>query len=996
MDPRRANYNTDAATKRKASQSPAGSSRKSAKASPLIALTTRGPPGSAVTDDSRPAAQLQTELIAGSELVASPSSNGQRYEDATSGRSTPKDKTIVTLQQPRPDNSGTNASTTAIDMLLSFSESTASLSSAQVRAKLAEERVGTARKEYEAMKPRFLGFPAIRDQKTIALTRAEGHLKTAQAELDAESKLHHVRVRNVAALLDKPAEVAPVLAPSSDHVSRAQYDLLCDQHQKLEQRFSQLEDRAREHSAALRDARSEVADSKADRLRLQGNVGQIPVLQSYMNADKEWKRSAEPSIKLIEGLDGRVKAVTELATASTSPSALQGKLKTLEAGLARIDSRTDDLEQGIHEEGKESVIKRLKKHDQLINNLTMQSEIEGKPLKQLVKQVELDLDKLMHDVKDDRAKVAALSAAAAHKGQSGNAVTASDDAGVDMGSAIGRVDKAQADVKRLEAFITESQFMILGDFDTAIADLKNEMASLREAWVRDVKDNDEKLAAIRETNQSAEARTTRLNDEIERSTHSLISEAKLTGDARSAQLESKIELLSKDVNEVKASVGRHSQDIQAIRTKVTENSTHGPAPSGVRPQQQPNGVMNSPRTNSPQINGARSIQQQHQGPSNQDLLNRMDMLTGVTNRLQVQYNNITTDEVVRAMVDQFSQMYPHAKQFNAAVNEVKAQLAQMNTDLQNLRQQHSVTSGNFVAARNSAEGERVRLTTIANATTDALNGQSKRMNESLAKFDGALGAVQDRVTKLETTEQAASPPGPLPAAIQKDLAAVDKRVLGLEKHHQNLYRSVELLEESAASPANKGTEALKSRVTDIEKNVQALPDKQYVDKAYSSSRPSATPNDALVSRVAAVEKKLELKVDIQTVEKASKTATQAREHALNTNQIITKIRTECNGLEQAQKELATTTANMDKRVAIVEKNQKAQQTRLANLDGEAKSKDLETMQARIVDLKGDVEDHATRLLKGEAEMHELSKKQASFLRKLVASEADIEGLKTLL
>lgn len=99
----------------------------------------------------------------------------------------------------------------------------------------------------------------------------------------------------------------------------------------------------------------------------------------------------------------------------------------------------------------------------------------------------------------------------------------------------------------------------------------------------------------------------------------------------------------------------------AVRSPITQNT----------PFNQPNGV--------------------HAGssPSHQDFTHLQNQITGVSGHVQQlrqRFDNLTTEEVVRSMVDQMSKMYPAAKNFELAAKELQVAMSKLLGNHSHMRQ----------------------------------------------------------------------------------------------------------------------------------------------------------------------------------------------------------------------------------------------------------------------------------------------------------------------
>ena len=163
------------------------------------------------------------------------------------------------------------------------------------------------------------------------------------------------------------------------------------------------------------------------------------------------------------------------------------------------------------------------------------------------------------------------------------------------------------------------------------------------------------------------------------------------------------------------------------------------------------------------------------GPSNGEVAITHDQIQGIwasIHSLQHRYDNLTTEEIVRAMVDQQSRMYPAPKDFQTAVNalqnvdkaidvkltSLETRLGSLEARFGNLAQSSAVSilrneSKNYATENNTHTKERNQQLQNNFATfQDGLKQLRNDINETIAAstkaFDRAVDLQTDAITNL--------------------------------------------------------------------------------------------------------------------------------------------------------------------------------------------------------------------------------------------------------
>jgi predicted nucleic acid-binding Zn-ribbon protein len=204
------------------------------------------------------------------------------------------------------------------------------------------------------------------------------------------------------------------------------------------------------------------------------------------------------------------------------------------------------------------------------------------------------------------------------------------------------------------------------------------------------------------------------------------------------------------VNGTAAAQQFRSLSVHSPQASTPRTSISGPVQTnGIHP---PNGVI-------PLANGTLA------GPSNGEAAVTPDQIQGIwasIHSLQHRYDNLTTEEMVRAMVDQQSKMYPAPKDFQAAVNtltnfdkildakltSLETRLSSVETKIGSLAQNSAVTflRNEFKAsASENNTHTNARIQQLQNDVAAARDGIKQLRNETNGTISDAKKVFDDAV-----------------------------------------------------------------------------------------------------------------------------------------------------------------------------------------------------------------------------------------------------------
>lgn len=407
-------------------------------------------------------------------------------------------------------------------------------------------------------------------------------------------------------------------------------------------------------------------------------------------------------------------------------------------------------------------------------------------------------------------------------------------------------------------------------------------------------------------------------------------------EAAYVRLDSLTDSIQKLQNQMESSATQVTQQPNGPSRLATPNRSSTPSNGPSAPV---NGLAQSngtPVNNVPQPNGGPvmpplDIQQQFKKIAEKHAFYDMkhEALSTATISLEDRYNNLTTDVVVQAMVDEMSKMYPDAKNTQKALYDLKNLIQNLDQRLRNLDERAN------------------------KASKDALD--SKSLAGEVGKtVNGIKSAVEESKTKYE--------------ALQKQLVAVNQAVLANSQQ--------------AGKTVVDVPPALQNTVQELQRDVDLLQKKINV----RTTEPSAA-QGVTQSTIDGIKGKLQ---EFQTqMLRLNRVASNA-ETALNS---IEKVQTALNEVKDKVSSTASTTdfqtlkQNVAKAVDSVKTAQAA-----SDKARDAQSIELKKTQSSLSVVSGKVDKHEQRLTFGETSITKLEGFYQEVKAKVVEHGARIDSL----
>ncbi|KAK4894842.1 hypothetical protein LTR27_006964 [Elasticomyces elasticus] len=520
-------------------------------------------------------------------------------------------------------------------------------------------------------------------------------------------------------------EGAPKTAPSAP----AQDKQLCDRLKAVESGVGEAKKLANQANSFAGQGNRAAADIKVPqragdeykrdvntlRMDMRRNSDRITTQETELAAFKKKVASdAEKAGKSLEIIKGSQTTFSNFVMGEekedmSSPidgnSSLGKKVEHALDAVKDLKKSMNIFEAEIQEKGKETVVKRLKNHDVLLNNLNNQVQNVGGPgLKQQLSQLEQDLNAVQADMKAIKsAPPTAMPSSTAGmpanvqvfeaRLQAVEKLPAEIDAKVAIALKEAEDWREKCDetiLEHVDERLATMNTEVNTSINDAVAAAKDDVAAWRAedavafnnslAEVKDVTDGLQKQMKDLETSvKSAEQGVkalTELQEAVRALERSDVQNVEALGNVQRRLSELTTSLTEKaDSAMVVKGLTLAEQRLTDLRTGITSGTIAGPVrrqPSAL-PQDtfppQTNGFQ--PLTNgSPKVNGNSPLL-----PQAEQVMSRLDALTSVTNHLRHRFDNLTTDDMAKKILDQLAIIWPHAKNYEGAIQALKHQFS---------------------------------------------------------------------------------------------------------------------------------------------------------------------------------------------------------------------------------------------------------------------------------------------------------------------------------
>ena len=496
--------------------------------------------------------------------------------------------------------------------------------------------------------------------------------------------------------------------------------------------------------------------------------------------------------------------------------------------MVEIEIRT--LKSDVKEEGKESVVKRLKNLDRHVNNLSSQVIGDGTQMLQgRLSQLECDQKALLDDVEATKEQVkSAQSAAAATATASASSQT----------SLQNRLSKVERDMKSFNDDVDAINATTLEAFDP----ISQRLSRLETEKAEDIRLMDGTFTEIKSSLEASKAQIAALEDANtqQKSVNESIPELR-------ASIEKAEKSLSEKVND--NVVAGMKQELEALKAASPHVRTlrqsdgpfaspnHSPIVNGMHGNQQAVGSTPASKNGSPNPSaGWLQDINNEMGKMRQDVRNvndKHDALTYVTQRLQQQYNNITTDEVCQAMLNQLGNVWPHALNYNESVNKLTSrveEVGQIANEGSNTATQANTAAESARAFAMGAAGDVEQFRkNLGNVETLA-----KSANKTATASSDAIADLKKRVSELQENVTRRSPGSDgldlngLSNISQTEIQKFNDQIIAVGKKAQQAY---DLAAASDGAPGQSKAAVTKQEIRELHDKLEDLAEKVEAESA---------------------------------------------------------------------------------------------------------------------------------------------------------------------
>lgn len=810
--------------KRKPSRSPDGSSdlRKMSKGFPTDKNPQRKP--SLNTNLVNPSADPRRRVERTNAPVQSPiSTDGSTYQDAASTRTTPQpqlpaQQVVMTVVRDANDD-GDALKKQLLESLVTLTSHITADAALRSSHDLAKRQLENAIAEHQNMKGHFQKYPAIEERTTSDKTKAAEKVAKLEKQLkpgeDSQLKLAAPMCEAIWDLFSKAEASARLPVAQPNAVSREDYEGLQDRFHKQQGLLDQYHDRLEKQSSLIEALMKTVkeASESATQARNQANTvdrtisANIDTLKTRINkvesseqpekrklhdlATTTSKQTSDILLLRSDVSDNKTELTTKgetLATMSSAINSATSPTKTLREDLSKVERQFPAIKNDINqiwaevsETGKGSVISRLKCYDKTINNLRTKVESNEKAVEACVKAAEDRRESLGQDLTKVRETLADETLADETLGltQELSKVKASSVAATSVPAPAATSAPTDTPDNFDPASFKEEVVNAAGEQTEMIS----EEVDKHGEDIEKLKDGLDSLAKKLEDLELGHANGTRQRQSLDQANNDRHASISATCDSIKktvTAVEGRTDTLQSDITSLSAMVeslqDRPSMSSPPVNEPVVSHFRPLPRPSAQAPSPRTSMIAGSPQTNGIHPSNSTAAPQQMAigtpaGPSNDEMAVTLDQMQGVwatIHGLRQRIDNLTTEEVVKAMVDQASKMYPAPKEFQAAVSVLQnmdkaldAKLSSLETRLSTLSQHFTALRDNFKNYHGAQLEEKVQLNRqlqqlqgdVAN-TKQVTNQLPKEINDKISDaktiFDKAVDAQTDTIVEIRT------------------------------------------------------------------------------------------------------------------------------------------------------------------------------------------------------------------------------------------------------
>ena len=230
-------------------------------------------------------------------------------------------------------NEGANS---IVDLLMNFSSQISTQAALQVSMSQAEARFQRAQLEYNEVKPKWRGYPALEERKTADRDAARKDFKSKAEELNKHTASHQQLMGSLATLIGQAA--TPAKPSSAEFVSRAEFDKVQKNYEDLKKDVDATNDSMKTTGDDLAKVKS-VADAAST--QSSKTFKELDTVKLDSNALRGWKQDANTKLDKVNQLDNRL---SEIWDHSNETRKILDNFKYYDVSRLATKAQSDTLE----------------------------------------------------------------------------------------------------------------------------------------------------------------------------------------------------------------------------------------------------------------------------------------------------------------------------------------------------------------------------------------------------------------------------------------------------------------------------------------------------------------------------------------------------------------------------------------------------------------------------------------------------------------------------
>lgn len=404
------------------------------------------------------------------------------------------------------------------------------------------------------------------------------------------------------------------------------------------------------------------------------------------------------------------------------------------------------LYESIEEEGKETIVKRVKRLDVLVNNLSSKLGDGGDPatIKRLT-QLEKDC-KVLQQAANVKSTVSRSQSSPVKSTDSmTNGISVDQEFKDRLDSLQSDLDSFKRQQEELDEMLeSQIQHASIAQKEVLMDEISQHLSAKRN---EDAQVHSQAAKALENAINEMRATDRRLSTAVQDLQEAVRSKTSI--DAMGS-LKATVTWISGEVEKLQAQHQRTKSISQspANNQAAQPNGFHG----GQQSPQLPNGIAGSPQLNGPHrphspftALHAHGQQAQIQAQQLQDLQAQFNGLVNAVQHIKGRCDNLQTDDVVRAMLEQFNSIYPDAKNINAAIGSLRSQVASTQQQISVLQQKTTPST--------ESSSEDIKK---AMAKADGANNSTQSVSQDLQKLRTEINTIREIVRTVENNTPSAA------------------------------------------------------------------------------------------------------------------------------------------------------------------------------------------------------------------------------------------------